>query len=168
VSAALTHWEGPGHCWCAGKRNSNDSAEPADISVMLSRPVIPENVVIEHVDPSATLDPESMPRDIEVWALIEEHERHEHAYDLMIVQFPNTPHTHPLLRKGFVKIGEFTYEHSGSGDGVYVYKISDELHNISAATEQVIIRAVTNYGADHTCFYRVRLYGEVGEPEDAE
>jgi hypothetical protein len=33
----------------------------------------------------------------------------------------------------------------------------------------VVIRAVTNYGAkDHTCFYRVRLYGEMLEGMEKE
>ncbi|KAG4221905.1 hypothetical protein PC116_g29619 [Phytophthora cactorum] len=39
--------------------------------------------------------------------------------------------------------------------------MSSELTRMRAATSHVIVKAVTNYGADHTCFYRLKLYGEV-------
>ncbi|KAL2135704.1 hypothetical protein VTI74DRAFT_7221 [Chaetomium olivicolor] len=168
---ALTPWSEPGHCWCAGILGARNRTLPADIVVRLAQFVIPQYVVLEHIDPSATTDPLSMPKDIEVWAVFDEHSRKERVLDWMAAQWPgdvNKEGSRELVeKKGMAKIGEFTYEHKPAGEGVYVHKLSDELvERLKAATDQVLVRAVTNYGArDHTCFYRVRLYGEVVELE---
>lgn len=164
--AALTTWEDAGQCWCAGNRFEDPETHPADINIRLAHSVVPETVVMEHIDPAATLDPKAMPKDIEVWAIVDEHTRRKHAWDFMFAQWPDTPKAHPLMLKGFLKIGQFTYEHNRATKGVHVYKISDELARLGITTDLVLIRATSNYGADHTCFYRVRLYGS--EPDVAE
>lgn len=168
-AAALTTWEDAGHCWCAGNKFEDPETHPADINIRLAHSIIPESVVMEHIDPDATLDPKAMPKDIEVWALVDEYTRRKHAWDFMFAQWPDTPRGHPLMTKGFLKIGQFTYEHNRATNGVQVYRISDELARLGVTTDLVLIRAVSNYGADHTCFYRIRLYGteqEVVEGED--
>jgi hypothetical protein len=108
-----------------------------------------------------------MPRDVEVWAVFDEHARRERVLDWMAVKFPDDV-GHPLLEQGLAKIGKFTYEHRPRDGGVFVHKLSDELvDQLRAATDLVVVRAVTNYGADdHTCFYRVRMYGEPVELGD--
>lgn len=164
--AALTTWEDAGQCWCAGNRFEDPETHPADINIRLAHAIVPENVVMEHIDPAATLDPKAMPKDVEVWAIVDEHSRRKHAWDFMFAQWPDTPKAHPLMLKGFLKIGQFTYEHNRATNGVHVYKISDELARLGITTDLVLIRATSNYGADHTCFYRVRLYGS--EPDLAE
>ncbi|OIW28325.1 hypothetical protein CONLIGDRAFT_373108 [Coniochaeta ligniaria NRRL 30616] len=165
-AAALTTWEEAGHCWCAGNKFEDSETHPADINIRLAHSIVPENVVMEHIDPDATLDPKAMPKDVEVWALVDEDTRRKRASDLMFAQWPDTPKTHPLIARGFLKIGQFTYEHDRTTKGVQVYKMSDELARLGVATDLVLIRAVSNYGADHTCFYRVRLYGTEQEVVD--
>lgn len=58
--AALMSWEEAGDCWC--------SVKSAQLGVYLGRAVVPEEVVIEHIPMTATLDPASAPKIIEVWA----------------------------------------------------------------------------------------------------
>lgn len=164
--AALMSWEDAGQCWCAGSRDRNNATIPVSISVKLPRAIIPEDVVVEHIDPSATLDPEAMPKAVEVWAAADEYSRREVARNFMMTQYPGTPAAHPLLLRGFIKIGEFTYEHNAATKGVQVYKVSSEFAKMDFMTDQVLVRAVSNHGADHTCFYRVRLYGEPRDLED--
>ncbi|AEO70719.1 uncharacterized protein THITE_2122418 [Thermothielavioides terrestris NRRL 8126] len=158
---ALTPWSDPGHCWCAGTRS-----HPATLAVRLRAFVVPQYVVLEHIDPGATADPGAMPRDVEVWAVFDEHARRERVLDWMAARFPDAV-GHPLLAQGLAKIGQFTYEHRPQDGGVFVHKLADELlDQLGAATDLVMVRAVTNYGSeDHTCFYRVRLYGEPVELE---
>ena len=165
--AALTPWQDAGNCWCAaifGKQGQF----PADIAVQLADFVIPQYIVLEHISPDATADPKSMPRGIEIWAAIIDTHR-ERVKDWAAVTFPVTYggeqpvdlHTEHIKKIGLVKIGEFQYSYKAEEDGVHVHRLSQELvSSLQAATDTVLVRAVTNYGADHTCFYRVRMYGE--------
>ncbi|KAB5577897.1 hypothetical protein GE09DRAFT_1087715 [Coniochaeta sp. 2T2.1] len=169
-AAALSTWEEAGHCWCAGANQpSNPAPQPADINIRLARPVVPTNIVMEHIDPAATLDPLAMPKDMEVWVMMDDPERLVKAKDFMFSQFPDTARDHPLLAKWYVKIGEFRYEHDPAVGGVRDYQVNEEWGKLGIATDLVLVRATSNYGADHTCFYRVRLYGnevERGETEE--
>ncbi len=169
---ALSSWTDAGHCWCAGTLGARNRTRPADLGIRLPQFVIPQHVVLEHISPAATTDPDSMPRDVEVWALFEDRVRREHVLDWMAVAFPNVHDARDGggLGQGWVKIGQFTYEHRPQDEGVFVHALSRDLvDRVRAGTDSVVIRAVTNYGArDHTCFYRVRMYGEIAEDLEAE
>ncbi|KAK3688092.1 hypothetical protein B0T22DRAFT_376421, partial [Podospora appendiculata] len=162
---ALTSWSDAGECWCAGTKKSNKTSKPAEIAVKLASFVIPQHLVFEHIRPSATNDPSAMPKDVEIWANYPDTARRERVSSLMAVTFPDAARENPLLiGLRYVKLAQFTYKHPGDERGVYVHRLSQELTNIEAATDLVMVRALTNYGAeDHTCFYRIRLYGEVVE-----
>ncbi|KAG7287149.1 hypothetical protein NEMBOFW57_006654 [Staphylotrichum longicolle] len=178
-SQALTPWTDAGHCWCAGTLGEHNRTLPAVLAVRLPHFVIPQHIVLEHVDPAATTDPRAMPRDVEVWALFDEHARRERVLDWAAAQFPqdnsananaNSANIANNSGEGWVKIGQFTYEYRPQDEGVYVHALSRDLaERLKAATDFVMVRAVTNYGArDHTCFYRVRMYGELVEDLEAE
>ncbi|KAM7207761.1 hypothetical protein V8F20_001803 [Naviculisporaceae sp. PSN 640] len=169
-SAALAAWDEAGHCWCAGTQINATHSRPADLFVHLGNFVIPQHVVLEHIDPEATVDPEAMPKDVEIWAHYDEYHRTSKMADFMEVHFPESRKKNPdLLAHGFYQIGRFRYEHHARDKGVKVERLSKELVGLKAATDYVLVRAATNYGAkDHTCFYRVRLYGEVAEVTDGE
>lgn len=172
-SQALRPWSDPGHCWCAATLGHKNRTHPATLAVQLPRFVIPQQVVLEHIDPAATTDPLAMPRDVEVWARIEDPDHQDRVLDWMSVQFPadlGPPRNDKLIDQGFAKIGHFTYDHRPKDEGIYVHQLSRDLvDRLRAATDLVVLRAVSNYGAkDHTCFYRVRLYGDEVEDLEAE
>jgi hypothetical protein len=160
--AALVKWDDDGECWC-GAIALDRHGRPAgtSLAVQLGHTIIPQNVVVEHIVPGATLDGAARPKDIEVWAYIEEYNQRKRVEDFSSAHFPEGDKPPPPY-DGFVKVGQFTYETSEVHDGVHVHRLSPELGSLNAVTDGVIVRAVTNYGAkDHTCFYRVRLYGEL-------
>lgn len=159
---ALAPWTEEGECFCAGPDLKGFGKGTNNLSVVVSRDIIPQHLVVEHILPGATLDPGAMPKDIEIWMEIEEITLRRELRIFFEAHFPKTPEEE-APHDGFVKIGHFTYENKTSGDGVQVFKISDELTRMSATTNHVFIRALNNYGADHTCFYRLRLYGDVVE-----
>ncbi|KAH7031479.1 uncharacterized protein B0I36DRAFT_323984 [Microdochium trichocladiopsis] len=174
ASAVLKAWTDENECFCAAPlpesrhhQPSADSSKPAQnaISVLLSRDIVPQHLVVEHILPGATLNPGATPRTIEVWAYIEEMNLRHEVEVFSRTQFPSTP-AEKVLNEGFQKIGHFTYQQAGgsggalSDHGVQVFKISDELSRMGAVTNHVVVRALDNYGADHTCFYRLKLYGE--------
>jgi hypothetical protein len=127
--------------------------------------VIPENIVVEHIHPNATIDPDARPRHIEVFARFEFKEEKELVRDYSSNKFPDHINgwdfTPSPLPASFVKITQFEYQADELNDGVHVHHINDEFANLGIPTDHIIIRAVSNYGApDHTCFYRVRLFGK--------
>ncbi|KAJ3556919.1 hypothetical protein NPX13_g10032 [Xylaria arbuscula] len=164
-AAALHPWSEEGECFCAGPDRRGFGIGTNNLSMIMSRDIIPQHLVVEHILPGATLDPGAMPREIEVWVYIEEVTLRNAVQAFSEGQFPDTP-KEEVLNDGFVKIGHFTYVNKTSGDGVQVFKISDEIATLGALTNRVVVRAISNYGADHTCFYRLSLYGEIVERPD--
>jgi len=164
--AALTPWSQEGECFCAGPDLKGYGVGTNNVSVLMSRNIIPQHLVVEHILPGATLDPGAMPKDIEVWAYYEEINLRREVQAFSETYFPDTP-KEVVLSDGWAKIGEFTYEKRNTGDGVQVFKLSDELARMDAHTDSIVVRALNNYGADHTCFYRLKMYGQIVEQDGA-
>ncbi|KAK0712201.1 hypothetical protein B0T21DRAFT_297507 [Apiosordaria backusii] len=162
---ATSLWTDSGHCWCAGIfAGKNKEKLPADIGISVAGLIIPKYVAVENINPGATTDPGSMPKDIEVWAKFENKAKNKQMKKWMNTQFPTAaenPRNAGQLREDFVQIGKFTYEYRLVDNGVFIHKLSEDLVALDAVVETVLIRAVTNNGSpDHTCFYRLRLYGQ--------
>ncbi|KAK3390182.1 hypothetical protein B0H63DRAFT_446325 [Podospora didyma] len=159
---ALSAWEDAGQCWCAGVHGPSGTQVAADLAVQLHSFVVPEALVIEHINPSATIDPQAVPKDMQVWVRIDEYDRRKAAENYMSVHFEGYLKD-PLFAKGLVLVGAFIYEYNAANRGAMIYRFSEELKNMDAATDLVLVRAVTNNGGERTCFYRLRLYGSVDE-----
>ncbi|KAI1875093.1 uncharacterized protein JN550_002522 [Neoarthrinium moseri] len=159
---AIMPWTEEGECFCAGPDIKGRGVGTNNVSIIISRDIIPQHLVVEHILPGATLDAGAMPKDIEVWATFEDLHLRQTVQAWSEAQFPNTP-AERILHQGFVKIGQMTYEDRTTGDGIQLHRLNRELENLNAQTNHVVVRALNNYGADHTCFYRIRLYGEVME-----
>ena len=167
--AALMPWHDDGDCWCAARSvNKRGNPHGAALSVIMGFAVVPTHVVVEHVLPGATTDPGARPRDVEVWAHVPDARLRDRMHDFAATHFPDDTadwnYMAPNFEDDFVKVGQFTYEGAELHDGAYVHRLSPELGELGVETDHVIVRAVSNYGAkDHTCFYRVRLYGQRSE-----
>ncbi|VUC28712.1 unnamed protein product [Clonostachys rosea] len=163
--AALDTWFEEGDCWCAA-RDVNHRGNPhgVTLAIQLGRRVIPQHLVIDHILPGATTDPGARPREIEIYADIEDSTIRERVRDFSATHFPEPTdwNSHQAnLPKSFVKVGRFVYEGAELHDGTQLYRLSEELVHLGAATDQVAVRAISNYGApNHTCFYRLRLFGQ--------
>lgn len=160
-SIALEKWEEDGECWCAGHKGDTHSV---DLSIFTAEPVIPQYLVVEHIDRDSTFDPDSMPKDIEFWIQPPSDKTLRTLTEWSKKKWADPrPGSGPGLKlgtTGFVKVAQFDFD-SGVGKGEsQVFKLPNELVDFGIETPQVLVRANTNYGAeDHTCFYRLRLFG---------
>ncbi|KAI1063130.1 hypothetical protein LB507_005679, partial [Fusarium sp. FIESC RH6] len=162
---ALRHWQDEGDRWC-GAHGLDNHGRPQGVilSIELGHEVVPENIVVEHIHPNATVDPDARPKRIEVFARYDDRQEEEEVRVYSLNRFPDEDIAASPLPDRFVKISQFTYLGDELNDGVHVHRINDELSSLGYATDHVILRAMSNYGAkDHTCFYRVRLFGRVAD-----
>lgn len=165
---ALERWEEDGECWCAGLGDAKNLSAVADLSIMTADTIVPQHLVVEHIASSGSFDPDAMPKDIEVWIRAPTDKRrrtleHWSGQRWADARRGGAAGSARLLDRGFVKVGEFRYDNDvGKGES-QVLRLSEDLLQYDAQTRQVLVRAKTNYGAaDHTCFYRLRLFGEEG------
>ncbi|KAK1532792.1 spindle pole body-associated protein sad1 [Colletotrichum costaricense] len=158
-AATLYGWEDEGDCWCGMVVVDRDGKEGGvRIGYILSREIVPQHLVVEHILPGATLNPDARPKDIDILAYYTDLHTRNRVADFAAAHFPGTK-----LSDGWVKIGQFTYESSDTLNGAHVHKLSSELLALGAYTDQIALHVTSNYGSDHTCLYRVRLYGVENE-----
>ncbi|KAK4163224.1 hypothetical protein QBC43DRAFT_320206 [Cladorrhinum sp. PSN259] len=159
---SLSEWTEPGHCWCAAVQTTNGKFLPADLGVRLQNFVIPRHLVVEHINPALSIDSKSMPKEMEIWGVYDIPDRRARIKKHSLKAYPNQDKR--LVRQGLFQLGHFEYKYNPKDEGVFIYELEKTLQDIDAATDEIIVRAVSNVGkVDHTCFYRVRLYGHERE-----
>ncbi|KAH6672775.1 hypothetical protein F5X68DRAFT_42578 [Plectosphaerella plurivora] len=162
---ALKPWEDYGDCWCGSNVTSRDG-RPMGVTLSVQFPWIisPNIFVLEHIPAEESLEPEAVPKQMELWANIEDPDEAEKLEKLSdrFFQYDAATSNKPTFAGtvNMVRIGQFTYRPDGGSKGAFEYKIPDVLREAGLQTDHVIVRAVSNVGGiGHTCIYRVKLYG---------
>ncbi|KAI0016862.1 hypothetical protein F4780DRAFT_633786 [Xylariomycetidae sp. FL0641] len=161
---SLTPWHEEGDCFCAGPDKHGFGQGTGNISVLLSQDVVPTNLAVEHMPQDTILDSGAMPRVIELLAYFEELNLRREVEAFSAMKFPDASPDMKHLNEGWVKIGEMTYDNKGAV--AQIFPLDPMLRQMQAWSNHVLVRAVNNYGADHTCFYRLRLYGDAIERDE--
>ncbi|KAL2070545.1 hypothetical protein VTL71DRAFT_13571 [Oculimacula yallundae] len=164
--AALTKWEEYGDCWCSP--SSNDAGSGPSLAILMGESVYPDQVVVEHILPNASLEPGAAPREMELLAYIPDPEVFRKVSEMSHKRFQTDPDddslpVEPLSNENFVRIATWTYERN-TLDNIQAFAVQVDLKALGAHTNKVIIRSKNNWGegdVDYTCLYRVRLHGEV-------
>ncbi|KAH8728735.1 UNC-like C-terminal-domain-containing protein [Phaeosphaeriaceae sp. PMI808] len=143
---ALEKWEEPGDCWCAAPNPVNGQAQ---LAVTVARPLFPTQVTIEHV-PMSMMPAKKVttaPRNIELWVETDQPAHYQYAHRDGVCQ--NGP-------AGWTCLGSFTYNIHGSNHR----QTFDLDARSSVPVIKAMLRVTSNWGANHTCLYRVRLHGK--------
>ena len=145
---ALERWDEPGQAWCSAVDRKLKSGR-AQLGVILGSPVYPTQVTIEHLPKEASpgKNVATAPKSVELWVELADPSQR---------QSPACSGDGP---KGYVCLGEFTYDIEGSN---HIQTFNLDTVALSPIT-RAVIRVNTNWGGDHTCLYRVRLHGESPE-----
>lgn len=150
-SAALDAWEEPGDCWCSAPDDSKKGK--AQLGIQLSTPMFPTQFTVEHI-PMAMVPQENIsnaPRKLEIWA-----KSHEPA----IPRFGLDDTRCEAGPPGWICLGKAQYDIRGANH-IQTFLLDAESQT---PVDQVMVRVTNNWGADHTCIYRVRLHGKDSLP----
>jgi hypothetical protein len=158
---ALEAWEEHGDSWCTPLPNEVNS-KPAQLGILISRPVIPTQIIVEHALPNATLSSGTTPRVIEIFAHVPNYDSRILASDRSIELYgDNKQH----LSEEWVKISEFNYHFAYRE--AQSFPIELDLGLFSTSTRRMVVRVTDIWGdQDHTCIYRVKMHGDLASPSE--
>jgi hypothetical protein len=161
AAKALTKWDEAGDCWCAPSKGKHPGIQ---LGVLITNDIYPDEVVIEHVPKTATLEPGSTPKQMELFAKIRENAL-DAVDELSSRLFPDAP-VEIDLDDTWVRLAFWEYDLDGSR--AQVFPVAINLKALNVSVKQFVVRARSNWGeegrgagADHTCLYRIRLHGEI-------
>ena len=154
---ALLKWDEATECWCG----TPDSKGYVQLGVITHDFFYPEEITIEHIPRAATLRPDAAPKDYEVWIDLGTEERatalrKEWEGDSYVAEKGGCGEP---PGKTFFCAGKSNYD-IGYKNHVQPYHLWTFAAHDKMATNKVVVRSVSNHGADYTCFYRIRMVGQ--------
>ena len=148
-AVALEPWKDLGDCWCAA------GGEDIRLDVKIAEFVYPTDITIEHIATSATPDPGTAPREVEIWANF----AHLSAEEFAEKDIWSLVGTNPIA-PGMGKIATVVFDARVGADPAQSFRLDVNQDAMIYSAQEVTVRVLSNQGADRTCLYRVRLYGK--------
>jgi hypothetical protein len=168
---ALSKWEEHGDCWCSPAKDAEGSGP--SLAVIMGNYIIPDQVIVEHIPQSASLEPGAAPKDMELLAYIEDvalYYQIKDESDKFYRQYGDELHGEQQHPVGYVRIGHWIYN-AESAANIQSFRVQFDLRKFGAFTNNLIVRVKNNWGGDkvqYICLYRVRVNGDIhhsAEPE---
>ncbi|OTA32461.1 hypothetical protein BTJ68_06247 [Hortaea werneckii EXF-2000] len=154
---ALSKWDEPGECWCAANSTAKGKGQ-AQITVHLGEKIWPGWLTIEHMPADGTLHIDAAPRDWELWLPARDKQHAQETTRILREDFIHCTGTPPSDKHVCVATGRYDIHGSNWVQSFTLY--GERLEELGFATDKVTFRVNTNWGADHTCIYRLRLTGD--------
>lgn len=152
-SVALEKWDELGECWCSAPERSGTGK--AQLAVQLAVPMFPKQITIEHIP--KTMSPaeniSNAPKMIELWVKSNGAAQPHYGSARHECDYANEP-------KGWICLGTVSYN-IFEENHIQTFDLDSES---PIPIDRAIVRVRENWGADHTCLYRVRLHGEFDGP----
>ncbi|KAI7082837.1 hypothetical protein KC356_g8050 [Hortaea werneckii] len=154
---ALSKWDEPGECWCAANSTAKGKGQ-AQITVHLGEKIWPGWLTIEHIPADGTLHIDAAPRDWELWLPARDKQHAQETTKILEEDFIHCTGTPPSDKHVCVATGRYDIHGINWVQSFTLY--GQRLEELGFATDKVTFRVNTNWGADHTCIYRLRLTGD--------
>lgn len=148
-AAALEAWADLGDCWCSA------GGEDIRLDVKMGYLIYPTHIAIEHIPTSASPDPGTAPREVEIWASF----AHLSADEFAEKGIWNLVGSNSIAT-GMGKVGTVLYDARPDVYHIQTFRLDVNQGAMMHSTNEVTVRVVSNQGADRTCLYRVKLYGQ--------
>lgn len=170
TTTALTEWYKNGDCWCA------DSPENATVKLQMGvnmhYKVFPESFIIEHIPAAGTRDIASAPRDFQVWVKMDSEEQANKIklalQEMDRPMWPGVCGDPPSSTSSRDKPDEWVCILADEYDihaynYLQSYVLPSNPWQLGLATQSVVLKVTSNWGADHTCLYQIRMTGDAYE-----
>lgn len=206
---ALLPWQEVGDCWCSTPQTGTGISQ---LGVILSRAIVPEEVVVEHIPDGASITPGVAPRKMELWARFKgevpdsptaplfswfprffsssssppeppldkvrasasvpsyvystsgKFLLHETVMGVLRKAYRDEPENtysdDKLLASGYYRLGRWEYDIHGR-DNIQEFPLDAIIDLPDIRVDKVVVRATSNWGANETCLYRVKLLGHM-------
>ncbi|KAF2873429.1 UNC-like C-terminal-domain-containing protein [Massariosphaeria phaeospora] len=145
---ALEGWKEPGDCWCVAPDTVGMGM--AQIAVNLGHTIRPTKITIDHLPKLAApgKDITNAPQNMELWVMTDQEP------NWLITKVKGS--SCGIGPRGWVCLGQFRYN-IHSSNHIQTFQLEGD---IATGISKAMVRVVDNWGADHTCIYRIRLHGE--------
>ena len=153
---AFRKWDEYGECWCSPTKNGEGHGPI--LTAALPYIVSPDQIIIEHIAKSATVEPGSAPKDMELLARLDaKHPKYDEikAYEQKVYG--------SIAPRNWIRIGSWTYD-GDSEQNIQAFPMQIDLKDFHVGTQKVQVRISSNQGGQkvpYTCLYRVKLNGEI-------
>ncbi|RMJ24419.1 hypothetical protein PHISP_04699 [Aspergillus sp. HF37] len=172
-TAAMSPWEDVGDCWCSTPREGM-----SQLSVLLGREIVPEEMELwarfkmsggdappqpgwlkRLLSPSSG---ESRASSMHHSLLPGQQSLSQYVLETVRMTFENEPESEysddELLGPDFYRVGKWEYDpHRGSH--IQSHALDTVIDHPGIRVDKVVVRVKSNWGADSTCLYRVKLHG---------
>lgn len=143
-------------CWNVG-------SSQGQIGIVLYEPIWPTHITIDHVPQSLTTNTGQAPRIMIVWGVVDKAMRKDQYSHLLadspIVALHN--HSEPLLTNDFIFLLLAGFEYDIHGEHhVQTFPVFSAIVESYLEIGIIVVEFLSNWGADDTCLYRIRIHGE--------
>ncbi|KAI9683591.1 MAG: hypothetical protein M1829_004894 [Trizodia sp. TS-e1964] len=164
--AALSDWKEVGDSWCA----ASGPSQPVHLGILLNQKIYIDQLTLEHIPRSATLDAASTPKDFELWVHMpnrsefNELERQVSESNIL-AHAPLTGGLVGLKQNGYVYVGSWRYNINAMNH-IQSFKLNVDMVG-KFSSRRVVVRVIGSWdsSSDHICIYRIRGHGVVADDE---